>query len=179
MTPYFFENQWLSLNDLVTFSFDLSPKASNLSISTENRTFQMRLCTIFLFEVRNSLLGASMRLERLSPKAKNYILTQSPHNFGPKCGLSPNDPIFFKFFSHPMPLGAKTGALHLYRFHIYEWPPPPRSWPCASRAYLAARCDHCRDSRSEAKCGLGEAELLSHQGRPSIVQARAMLGLSK
>ena len=33
--------------------------------------------------------------------------------------VSPNDPVFFQFFSHPMPLGVKTGALplHLYGFH--------------------------------------------------------------
>ena len=28
--------------------------------------------------------------------------------------ISPNDPVFFQFFSHPMPLGVKTGALPLH-----------------------------------------------------------------
>ena len=46
-----------------------------------------------------------------------------PHNFRPNCGLSPY-PLthIFLLFSHLMPLGAKTGAVHLHRFHIWVSP---------------------------------------------------------
>ena len=38
--------------------------------------------------------------------------------------VSPNDPVSFQFFSHPMPLGVKTGALpYTYNDLIYECPP--------------------------------------------------------
>ena len=59
-----------------------------------------------------------MRLEQLSLKDQKLHSHLMPHNFGPTCGLSPNDPHFFQFFSHPMPLGAKTGAIYLYQFYM-------------------------------------------------------------
>ena len=74
----------------------------------------MILCTIILFKVRNLILGASMDYVS-HRKIKDYI----PHNFGPKCSLSPSEPIFMQFFSHLMPLGAKTDPLHQYHFHFY------------------------------------------------------------
>ena len=38
----------------------------------------------------------------LTERPKKYILTKFPHHFEPKCDLSPNDPIFFQFFSRPI-----------------------------------------------------------------------------
>ena len=73
----------------------------------------MILCTIILFQVRNLISGASIEAYRTDEKLHSHLM---PHNFGPKCGFSPNDPIFILFFSQPIPLGAKTGALYLYRF---------------------------------------------------------------
>ena len=68
MTPYFFFR---------------SPKASKCTISTVNWLFQMILCTINI--------GASMGLEGPHRKTENHILTKCHHNFGPKCGLTPNE----------------------------------------------------------------------------------------
>ena len=116
---FFFLNWWLSLKDPL-FSFGLSRKASNFSIfPTADWLFQMILCTI-LSKVRNSILGISMGLKRLSPKdPKITFLPNAPIK---KCSLSPKGPLLFLFFSHQMPLGVKTGVLYLYWFHI--WVPP-------------------------------------------------------
>ena len=67
---------------------------------------------MFLFKVRYSILGAFMDWNSSHLKNKNYTLTLATP-FGPNSGLSPNDPIFLQVFSHPMPLGAKNGALYL------------------------------------------------------------------
>ena len=37
----------------------------------------------------------------------------------------PNTPYLFKFFSHSMPLGAKTAVIHPYIDFIYMSPPSP------------------------------------------------------
>ena len=56
----------------------------------------------------------------LNETPKFTFSLNAPINFRPKCSLSLNDPIVFKFFSHLMPLGAKTDINF-----IYECPPPP------------------------------------------------------
>ena len=100
---FFFKSMALAQRPLL-FSFDLSPKASNFSISTANWLFQVILCTILLSKVRNSILGISMGLKRLSPKdpkitflpnvpikkCRMQSLTKRPHTFSVL--LSPDAP---------------------------------------------------------------------------------------
>ena len=120
----FIENWWLSLNDTIFF---LAICHSNPGICE----FQQQIGYFKLFCAQSSFLKLEIQYKLLlwdwngsHWKTKNYIFTQCPHNFGPKCGLSPNDPISFKYFSHLTSVGVKTGAPHLYRSHI--WLPP---WP--------------------------------------------------
>ena len=88
------------------FSFDLSPKASNFSISRANWLLQVILCTIILSKVRNSILGISMGLKLLSPKdQKNYILTQCPHSKMQSLTKRPNT---FSVFLSPDALGCEN-----------------------------------------------------------------------
>ena len=113
MTPFF-------------FSFDLSLKASNFEISAANNwLFQMIPCTIFLFlklEIQYKLLLWDWTIDHngFHWKTISSILTQCPHNFRPKCDPSPNDPIFFQYFSHSMPLGGKIGAQWRNRWGAYR-----------------------------------------------------------
>ena len=115
MTPYFFY-AICHPKPVIFFNF-----ISKLIISNDS------VHTLFFFKVRNSIsLVASMGLEQLSLER-------------PKITLSPNAPIIleqnavshpmtphlfysFNLFSHLIPLGGKTGALHLYPFHM--WVPP-------------------------------------------------------
>ena len=114
---FFFKSMALAQRSLIA-SFDLSPKASNFSISTANWLFQVNLCTI----IRNSILGIFMGPKRLSPKDPKITLPNVPIKMQ---SLTKRPHTFFLFFSHQMPLGVKTGALYLYclyQFHIYESP---------------------------------------------------------
>ena len=52
------------------------------------------------------------------------ILTQCPHNFGPKFGLLPNDPIFFNFSLTRCPWVRKQVPCTYIDF-IYKCSPPP------------------------------------------------------
>ena len=113
------------------------PKPVFFSIPTANWLFQMILCTIIRFKVRNVILGASVGLHLSLKDWKLHSHLKCPHNFGPKCSLSPNDPIFMQFSSHPMPLGAKTDALHQYRFHFYMSIPPIILYTIKFQAYFS------------------------------------------
>ena len=62
-------NRWLSLNKPYFF-FRSVTQSQFFSILTANRLFQMILCTIILFKVRNSMLSASIGLTRLSAKGQ-------------------------------------------------------------------------------------------------------------
>ena len=69
----------------------------------------MILCTTILLNVRNSILGAHLGLEQLSPEIKNYVPTQWPHNFLDQNAVShPMPHIFFSIFLSPDPLGCEN-----------------------------------------------------------------------
>ena len=125
--PYFYWKlmaltQW----PLIFFYFYLSPKASNFFQFQQQIGYFKWFCaqssflkleiwyTLFLWDWNGSHW-----------QTKNDILTQCPHNFGPKCSLSPNDPIFFQVFSYLLPLNVKISA-YTYMEFIYEcYLPPP------------------------------------------------------
>ena len=129
MTP-FFVNIDGSHSMTLIFSFNLSPKTSIFQFNSMAISYDSAYNSPFKsYKFNISNISCFYGTERFSPKdQKFHFHLKCPRNFGPKCSLSPNDLIglLIQFFSHLMPLGAKTGAVHLYRFQfLYKCLLPP------------------------------------------------------
>ena len=100
--------------------------ALNYSILTANWLFQMILCAIFPFKVRNSILSASTDGMAVTKRPNITFSPNAPIILGKMQSLT-NDPIFFAIFLSPNAPGCKklvpyTNIDFIYEYHQGQFP---------------------------------------------------------